>query len=312
MTPEQAGWYRALKMPVHVVTHPVCLEHIAGPGHPERPDRLRAIHAALGTPEWEDRIRWHEASAVDDESLLLVHPRPYLELLQEVARKGGGQLDPDTAMSERSWEAARPAGAVIDLVGFAHKKGENGFAAIRPPGHHALADRAMGFCLLANIVIGARAALTHPGVDRVLIVDWDVHHGNGTQALVEADPSIHFVSMHQWPHYPGTGDERERGVGNIWNVPRRGGLPPEEYMGDLLSAIGSATDEWRPDLVMISAGFDAMAGDPLAGFTLRPEDYTTITRYLVESGAPVVAVLEGGYSLENLAAGVPAMLEGML
>jgi len=300
-------------MPVHVVTHPICLEHSAGPGHPERPDRLRAIFAALETPEWAERIRWHEAQPAGRDALLLVHPESYLDYLAEVSRAGGGQLDPDTGMNDRSWEAAvLAAGGVIAAASLATETGEGAFAAIRPPGHHALADRAMGFCLLGNVVIAARQALSTPEVERVLIVDWDVHHGNGTQALVETDPAIHFVSMHQWPHYPGTGDERERGTGNVWNVPRRAGLPPEEYVGDLLAAVESATEDWSPDLVLISAGFDAMAGDPLAGFTLRPQDYTTITLFLQGLGAPMAAALEGGYSLENLAAGVPAMLEGML
>lgn len=300
-------------MTVHVVTHSRCIEHDAGPGHPERPERLQTILEVLRQPGWEGRIEWREAPPVTREQLLRVHTSEYLEFLEETSRQGGGQLDPDTAMNEHSWEVAGyAAGGAVLAATTAIETGSGTFAAVRPPGHHALADRAMGFCLLANVVIAAREALAHPGVERVLIVDWDVHHGNGTQALVESDPSIHFVSMHQWPHYPGTGDERERGAGNVWNVPRRGGLPPDEYVGDLLQAIDKASAEWPPDLVLISAGFDSMAGDPLAGFTLRPHDYGTITTRLKEFGVGVAATLEGGYSLENLASGVPAFLEALL
>ena len=299
-------------MSLHVITHETCLEHLAGPDHPERPERLHAIYAALGTPEWEHRIQWHESTAATREQLLRVHSDHYLDFLEGVARRGGGQLDPDTAMSRRSWEAALlAAGGAAAAARIALERGEGAFAAVRPPGHHALADRAMGFCLLANVVIAAREALSRPKVDRVLIVDWDVHHGNGTQVLVERDPAIRFVSMHQWPHYPGTGEEQERGVGNIWNVPRRGGLPPEAYRDDLLAAVEAAVVDWSPDLVLISAGFDSMAGDPLAGFTLRPEDYADITRYLLALGAPIAATLEGGYDLENLAAGVAAFLAAL-
>jgi acetoin utilization deacetylase AcuC-like enzyme len=300
-------------MTVHVVTHSRCIEHDAGPGHPERPERLQTILQVLEQPEWEGRIEWHEAPPINREQLLRVHTSEYLEFLEETSRRGGGQLDPDTAMNEHSWEVAGyAAGGAVLAATTAIETNRGAFAAIRPPGHHALSDRAMGFCLLANVVVAARQALARSDMERVLIVDWDVHHGNGTQALVETDPSIRFVSMHQWPHYPGTGDEREQGVGNVWNVPRRGGLLPGEYVDDLLQAIDRATEEWSPDLVLISAGFDSMAGDPLAGFTLRPVDYGTITARLRQLGAPVAATLEGGYSLENLASGVPAFLEALL
>jgi acetoin utilization deacetylase AcuC-like enzyme len=167
----------------------------------------------------------------------------------------------------------------------------------------------MGFCLVNNAVVAARHA-QRLGRDRVLIVDWDVHHGNGTQALVETDPTIRFVSLHQHPWYPGTGLAGERGVGNVFNIPRGPGEPPERYVEDLWSAIVTATTEWPPDLVVISAGFDAMHGDPLGGFTLEPEHYAEWTRRLRERwpGIPIVGVLEGGYRPERLAAGVMAHL----
>ncbi len=186
-----------------------------------------------------------------------------------------------------------------------------GMPPARPPGHHALANRAMGFCLFNNAVLAARAALDELLAERVLIVDWDVHHGNGTQALVEHDPRVRYVSLHQWPLYPGTGLADERGVGNVFNVPRPPGLPPSVYVADLNEAVDRATDGWQPDLIVISAGFDAMAGDPLAGFTLEPEHYADWISTWLGLGVPVASLLEGGYMPQRLAAGVVAHLEAL-
>lgn len=296
----------------HVVTHPKCLEHSGGPGHPERPERIEAIMETLGTPHWEGLLEWHEAPRATIEQLERVHTPEYIDRVRLSSERGGGQLDPDTATNEASWEAAlRAAGAAVLACDLALDRGGRAFAAIRPPGHHALAGRAMGFCLFSNVVIAVREMLLRPDMKRILIVDWDVHHGNGTQALVEEDPRIRFVSLHQWPHYPGTGSEDERGVGNIWNVPRPPGLPPDRYREDLLAAVTEATAGWRPDFVVVSAGFDSMAGDPLAGFTLRGEDYAAITSHLLSFQVPLAGVLEGGYNLENLAAGVGAFLNAL-
>jgi acetoin utilization deacetylase AcuC-like enzyme len=153
----------------------------------------------------------------------------------------------------------------------------------------------MGFCLINSVVVAARAALEEEAIGRVLIIDWDVHHGNGTQAMVESDPRIRYVSLHQWPLYPGTGRAEERGVGNIFNVPRSPGLPRGTYVRDLNDAVGRAVEGWRPDLILLSAGFDALAGDPLAGFTLEPEDYPVWVREWRQLGVPMASVLEGGY-----------------
>lgn len=216
-------------------------------------------------------------------------------------------------MNSASWEAAlRSAGGAVAAAEHALEHGAGAFAAGRPPGHHALTDTAMGFCLLGNVVLAARSALTR-GAGRVLIVDWDVHHGNGTQALVERDPRIRFVSLHQWPWWPGTGAESERGVGNIFNVPRPPGLEPDVYVEDLWAAVISATDDWAPDLVIISAGFDAMAGDPLGGFTLEPEHYAELTTRLraAVAPAPVIGVLEGGYIPSRLADGAAAHITAL-
>ncbi len=240
----------------------------------------------------------------------MVHPRDYLTLLQAQISRGGGELNEDTVTNAASWDAARGAsGAMLAAIDHARAGRGNAFAAVRPPGHHALASTAMGFCLLNHVVIGARHALAC-GAKRVLIVDWDVHHGNGTQALVEQDAAIRFVSLHQHPWYPGTGMEHERGVGNIFNVPRGPGRAPSFYVEALWEAIVAATTNWQPDMVIISAGFDAMLGDPLGGFTLEPEHYAEWTRRLRErlSDRPIVGLLEGGYIPARLAAGVVAHL----
>jgi acetoin utilization deacetylase AcuC-like enzyme len=190
--------------------------------------------------------------------------------------------------------------------------------AVRPPGHHALEDRAMGFCLFGNVAIGAHHARRRHGLDRVLIVDWDVHHGNGTQALVEDDPGIHFVSMHQWPWYPGTGAAEDRGPrGTVWNVPLPPDLPREQYVHGFLDAVDRATTDFRPDLVLISAGFDSLLDDPLGGFTLEVPDFMELTRELVDRadswcGGRIVSALEGGYAVERTAAACVAHLAAML
>jgi acetoin utilization deacetylase AcuC-like enzyme len=198
---------------------------------------------------------------------------------------------------------------VLAAVDHAHEGRGNAFAAGRPPGHHALAGKGMGFCLLNNVVIAARHA-QRVGRERVLIVDWDVHHGNGTQALMEQDAALRYVSLHQHPWYPGTGMAEERGVGNVFNVPRGPGRPASLYVDDLWSAIVAATERWTPSLVLVSAGFDAMSGDPLGGFTLEPRDYGDLTIRLRERlpGVPLVGLLEGGYVPARLADGVLAHL----
>jgi len=255
-----------------------------------------------------------EADPAPLEALRRVHPASYLDSLAALAARGGGALDYDTFLNAASWDAAcAAAGAALMAVRYAVAGSRRTFAAVRPPGHHALADRAMGFCLLANVVVAAREAQAL-GMRRILIVDWDVHHGNGTQALIERDPSVRFVSLHQWPAYPGTGTAAEKGIGNLFNLPRAAGLPPTSYILDLERAILDATEAWQPDLVLISAGFDSMLGDPLGGFTLEPEHYAAIVRTLRErcGGIPMVGVLEGGYAPERLADGVLATLEALV
>ncbi|HET7295787.1 MAG TPA: histone deacetylase [Gemmatimonadales bacterium] len=301
-----------MSTPTPVLWHPACGLHDAGPGHPERPARLEAVLAALRVADLSSAVAWHEATPATRAQIERVHPAPHLDMLERLAHGGGGALDADTVLSAGSWEAAvAAAGVGIGAVERGITRG-SAFGATRPPGHHALAARAMGFCLINNVAVAARHAQSL-GRTRVLIVDWDVHHGNGTQALVERDPTIRYVSMHQYPWYPGTGTEAERGVGNVFNVPRPPGLPRERYVRDLLAAVDAALDGWRPDLLLVSAGFDSLAGDPLGGFTLEPDDmahWTTALRERV-APAPVVGVLEGGYDLDLLAAGVQAHVRAL-
>jgi acetoin utilization deacetylase AcuC-like enzyme len=288
-------------MPVRIVWHPSSQDHDPGTGHPESAERTRAVLAALRDPAQADVANFEEAQPAHEPALLRAHTREYLGLLQDVARRGGGRLAEDTVMNAASYTAAvHAAGAAVRAATLA-LGGTPAFSATRPPGHHALADRAMGFCLINSVVVAARAAIEEAGAATVLIIDWDVHHGNGTQALVERDPRIRYVSLHQWPLYPGTGRAEERGVGNVFNVPRPPGLPRAAYVRDLNDAVAQATDRWQPDLVLISAGFDALAGDPLAQFTLEPDDYAAWVRQWRSIGAPIASVLEGGYAPARVA-----------
>jgi acetoin utilization deacetylase AcuC-like enzyme len=298
-------------MSIALVSNSDCGRHDTGWGHPEHVGRLRAIPKALREePELYSRILHVESRHATEDELAFAHDRAYIASVRDISAQGGGRLDADTVASEGSWDAATAgAGAVLDAIDMAFGDGPpRSFCAVRPPGHHALRASAMGFCLFGNVAIGAHYARRRHSAERVLIVDWDVHHGNGTQALVEDERDIHFVSMHQWPWYPGTGAAEDRGPHrNVWNVPMRALLPPDVYVGALCAAVDAATTDFVPDLVMISAGFDSLRGDPLGAFTLELEHVEALTRFLVERAerwceGRVVSALEGGYEPDRLAA----------
>ncbi len=299
-------------MPTAVTWNSACRHHYGGAGHPERPQRFEAVLEALRRPELAALISWVAAQPAERSAIERVHTPEYVSMLAKLTERGGGALDADTFLGPRSWESVlASAGVALSAVEQGLRTG-TAFGITRPPGHHALAARAMGFCFLNNVVLAARQA-QQLGQQRVLIVDWDVHHGNGTQALIEHDRSIRFVSMHQYPWYPGTGAEDERGVGNVFNIPRPGGLPRAVYARDFLTGVDAALSGWEPDLLLISAGFDSLNGDPLGEFTLEPADITDWTEALRErmGARPVIAVLEGGYRLDLLAAGVVALVRAL-
>ena len=296
-------------MTVAYISHSDCGRHDTGWNHPEHVGRLRAIPRALRNDfELFDTIEHREGRHASVDEICLAHDIAYVESVRTMAGAGGGRLDPDTVVSEGSWDAATAGtGCVLDGIDWAFDGSVlRSFCAVRPPGHHALRASGMGFCLFGHIGIGARYAREKHKAERVLIVDWDVHHGNGTQDLVQDDAGIRFVSMHQSPWYPGSGAREDRGPhGNVWNVPMAGGLPPQAYVDALTAAVDAATDDWRPDLVLVSAGFDCLAGDPLGGFTLEMEHIEQLTRLLVgraESwcGGRLVSSLEGGYDPARL------------
>lgn len=308
-------------MTVAYISHPDCGRHDTGWGHPEHVGRLRAIPRALREDlDLFGALLHHEARQATPNELALGHDADYVERVRALSAAGGGALDADTIVSEGSWDAARAAaGAVLDGVDLVFDgRASRSFAAVRPPGHHALPRRGMGFCLFGSVAIGALYARAQHGIERVLIVDWDVHHGNGTQAIVQNEPEIHFVSMHQWPWYPGTGPASDRGPhGTAWNVPMPAALPAAQYLAALLRAVDEATKEWTPELILVSSGFDSLAGDPLGGFTLEIEDVNILTRELVDRAnawckGRIVSSLEGGYAPERLGKGVVAHLRSML
>jgi acetoin utilization deacetylase AcuC-like enzyme len=294
-------------------THPACLEHDPGSFHPESPARLRAVLEALAAPEFAGLQR-REAPEAELDDLLRVHPRAHVErLLAAVPRTGHAAVDADTVLSPGSGRAAlRAVGAMVAAVdAVVSGEADNAFCAVRPPGHHAEPGRSMGFCLFNSIAIGALRARELHGLSRVAVVDFDVHHGNGTQAAFAADDSLFYASTHQSPLYPGTGGASETGVGNIVNVTLRPMSGSSQFRLGVTRHILPALDAFAPELVLISAGFDAHRGDPLAQLLLEEADYTWITEQLLEiayrhSAGRVVSTLEGGYDLVALAASAAA------
>lgn len=304
-------------------SHPACLEHDPReglPGHPEQPERLRAIEGALAERGW---LGWErrEAPAAREEELMLVHPREHVEGIRDLCRSGGGAIDVDTFAGEASWEAAlRAAGGACEMTRcLLRGEARVGFSAGRPPGHHAEPSRAMGFCLFDNIAIAAALALSELGLERVFILDWDVHHGNGTAEIFRRRADVLFASIHQGGIFPGTGAREDTGSGPgegyTINLPVPGGSEEDLWLTLLEDEVLPAAARFAPQLVLISAGFDAHRDDPLAECRLEAASFgrmASLVRGAAEEwGAPVGAVLEGGYALGALAESVVATMSAL-
>ena len=293
-----------------LISHEASLDHVTPPGHPEQVARMDAVWGAL---KGFDLMRVKVPLAAEDD-LLRAHPKSHIDAIKAAApHEGWRSLDADTHMSIGTLQAAyRAAGGVlcaVDLV--LDGKASNAFAAMRPPGHHAERETAMGFCFFGNVAIAAKHALDHHGLKRVAIVDFDVHHGNGTQDLVEEDARILFCSTHQSPLYPGTGAAHETGVGNVLNVPLPDGTGSEAFRDVMERVVLPRVDAFAPELLLISAGFDAHMDDPLAGMNLTTEDFGWVTMKLCDladkhCNGRVVSSLEGGYDLAALGASTAA------
>ena len=308
-------------MSVAIITHEACLEHDAGPHHPERPERLVAVMEALDQPEFAglDRLR---APLATVEQLSLAHPRDYVEAILAIrpAEHEIARLDGDTSMSAGSAEAAQRAagGAVAGVDMVMEGRADRVFVAVRPPGHHAEPQRPMGFCLFNNVAVAAHHARAQWGRRRVAVVDFDVHHGNGTQAMFFNDPDLFYASSHQSPCYPGTGDAREHGVaGNIVNAPLAPRSDGAAFRAAWRDVILPALDRFAPELLIISAGFDAHRDDPLAQLRVETEDFAWLTGELAllanrHCGGRVVSVLEGGYDLDALAESATAHVRALM
>jgi acetoin utilization deacetylase AcuC-like enzyme len=306
-------------VPGFLVADDACRGHLVGRTHPEKPQRYDAIMDKLAGAGLLDRMRWADVRIATDDELLLCHTADYLKTARRDVDSGSRYLSTgDTDITPDSWDVAtHAAGGVLNAVdAVLTGAARNAFCAVRPPGHHANAGRGMGFCLFNNVAIAARYAQRKYGVERALIVDWDVHHGNGTQDIFYNDPSVFFFSTHQWPLYPGTGRADETGdgpgEGATMNFPFPAGSGRREILGAVENHLLPAAARFQPDLVLISAGFDSRIGDLLGRFTLTDEDFTDLTRTVMGINSRVVSVMEGGYNLDGLASAAAAHVEALL
>jgi len=302
-----------------LLTHPDCIAHDPGPGHPEQMARLPAVLQALDEPQFRALVR-REAPLGRTSDAARVHGEDFVAaVLACVPQNGRAALDADTILSKASGQAALRAIGAITAAVDAVVTGETGnaFCAVRPPGHHAEPDRPMGFCLFNSIAIGARHAQAAHGITRVAIVDFDVHHGNGSQAVAEKDANLFFASSHQFPLYPGTGAADETGLGNIVNAPLPPGTGGAGFRRAFETRILPALDAFAPELVLVSAGFDAHRADPLAGLELEEPDFAWVTSRLLEAArrhaqGRLVSILEGGYDLKALGASAAAHVQALM
>ncbi len=302
--------------PFRIIYSERFLEHDTGLGHPENAGRLTAIVTALKAHPLAQHLEWVEPSDRNPLPWInVVHDPAYVVTLQRLAERGGGHLDGDTPVSTGSYDIALLAvSAWLDGVDHVlQTTPSQGFALVRPPGHHAEYARGMGFCLLSNAAIAAHYALDQPGIDRVAILDWDVHHGNGTQQVVSNHPKIAYCSLHQMPAYPGTGQASETGShGNVCNIPMAPGSVSKDYQTQFEQQVVPFLTQFQPDLLLVSAGYDATAADPLAGINLGPTDYGLFT-YICNDIAPrVLFGLEGGYDYGALSQSVIATIEAAM
>jgi acetoin utilization deacetylase AcuC-like enzyme len=294
------------------------LTHDTGSFHPENPGRLKAIVSALHGARWADHLDWRLPSAPEqhdvDGWLSKLHNPRYLEALRQLAASGGGHIDGDTPVSEHSYEVARLAlSAWLDGVDYVLETGHSAFVVARPPGHHAVRDRGMGFCLFSNAAIAAHYSLTKEGIKRVAILDWDVHHGNGTQELVQDNPCIAYCSLHQLPGYPGTGYATETGMShNVLNVPMAPGSGSDDYQVQFQQKVVPFLKSFSPDLLIVSAGYDANRADPLSSISLHPEDYGYFTKACMTVTHNILFGLEGGYDYNALSQSVLATIAARL
>ena len=286
------------------------LEHDNGHFHPERPERLTAIVEALKIAPWADQINWQLPTSREKRDVIpllqKLHNQEYIDKVRQIAENGGGMVDMDTPVSPRSYDVALLAvNAWLDGVEEVLVNGNSTFVLARPPGHHATRETGMGFCLFSNGAIAAHYALMKPDINRVAILDWDVHHGNGTQAIVENNPQIAYCSLHQSPCYPGTGMANERGMhGNVLNLPMLAGSALAEYRIAFEHQVIPFLTKFQPDLLIVSAGYDANEDDPLAAISLQPNDYDILTNYCLQIKHSILFGLEGGYNLQALSASV--------
>ena len=294
------------------------LLHDTGHFHPEKPERLTAIVKALKQVPWADRIDWQAPTPITQRNLLSfvqqIHTQEHIDKVKSIAESGGGNLDGDTPISTQSYNVALLAvSAWLDGIDRVIATGNPVFVLARPPGHHATSTTGMGFCLFSNAAIAANYALQQSEIERVAILDWDVHHGNGTEAIVANNPQIAYCSLHQYPCYPGTGKKSDRGKhNNVLNLPMSPGSTIADYQPVFIQEVIPFLQHFQPDLMIVSAGYDANIQDPLASISLQPEDYSLLTNYVLKITSHLLFGLEGGYHLEALARSVVATIKSCL